>query len=494
MAEKLLLACAAGVLLSSFAAQEPARTQDPRQGEGVTAAQAEQERVPATPSASEHPNVLFFVLDDLNDWIGALGGHPQALTPNIDRLAARGVLFTNAQASAPVCNPSRTAVLTGIAPHRSGLYGQAPNFRDAWPETVTLPQRLRSFGYEALGAGKVFHYADPSSWSAYFPSKEAPTAEDSVSLRQLETKWRVAGGYSAAAVEAPASSFGDGKVADWVCATLKRPPAQPFFVACGLERPHVPWVAPAASFAKFPLDEVRLPATKSGDLDDVPAAGRAMGDRPAVKPEQARLSVQAYLACISFVDDLVGQVLDALDASPCAKNTIVVFWSDHGFHLGEKQHWAKQTLWEESTRVPLIVVAPGVLAGQRCARPVSLLDLYPTVMELCGLPIPEGLDGQSLVPLLKDAEAPWERPALTTSGFQSHALRSSRWRYIRYADGSEELYDHELDPNEWTNLAGEARLEPVKAELARWLPKENAADLRPRGGRAKPEVSEPRPR
>ncbi|NOT30280.1 MAG: sulfatase [Planctomycetes bacterium] len=431
--------------------------------------------VSASP-ASERPNVLFFILDDLNDWVGCLGGHPQALTPNIDRLAARGVLFTNAHAPAPACNPSRVAVFTGIAPHRSGLYDQSPNFRDVWPDAITLPQHLRSLGYNPLGAGKVFHkpYPDPVSWDAFFPSKDLQMAPDSVQRRLVGT----VGNHSAAAVEAEASSLGDGKVAEWVSATLRRPPEQPFFLACGFHRPHDPWIAPASHYAKFPLAEIQLPPSRSDDLADVPKAALAMCYTPRADPEQSRRAVQAYLACISFADALVGQVLDALDSSACAQNTIVVLWSDNGFHMGEKQNWSKLTLWEESTRVPLIVVAPGVKAGQRCVRPVSLQDLYPTVMELCGLPPVAGIDGHSLVPLLEDSSAVWERPALTTWGFQNHAVRSERWRYIRYADGSEELYDHEQDPNEWTNLAGDPRHAPVKLELSRWFPTENAADVK----------------
>ncbi len=430
----------------------------------------------ASASAEQRPNVLFFVLDDLNDWVGCLGGHPQARTPNIDRLAARGVLFTNAHAPAPACNPSRVAIFTGVAPHRSGLYDQSPNFRDLWPDRLTLPQRLRAVGYHPQGAGKVFHkpYADPPSWDDFFPSLELQMAPDSVQ-RKLEG---IVGNHAAAVVDAPNSSLGDGKVADWIAAALRRPPEQPFFIACGIHRPHDPWIAPAEHYAKFPLDSIQLPPTRSDDLDDVPAAARQMGYTPRASPEAAQRAVQAYLACVSFADEIVGQVLDALDASPHAANTIVVLWSDHGFHLGEKQNWSKLTLWEEATRVPLIVVAPGIAGGQRCARPVSLQDLHPTILELCGLPPVEGLDGQSLVPLLRDPSAPRDRPALTTWGFQNHALRSERWRYIRYADGSEELYDHETDPEEWTNLAGDERTTAVKAELARWLPQENAPEVK----------------
>ena len=444
---------------------------------------AERQQPEGEPRAAP-PSVLFIVVDDLNDWIGCLGGHPQSLTPNIDRLAARGTLFTNAHAPAPACNPSRAAVMTGIAPHRSGLYDQSPNFRDVFPDAVTLQQRLQSFGYETLGAGKVFHkpYPDPASWNAFYPAKDVQIPPDSA-RRKL---FPVLGPHFAAKAEGLPANLSDGKVATWVCSNLSRPPEKPFFLACGLHRPHIPWVAPASSFEKFPLDGIVLPAIQENDLDDVPAAALEMSGTEEATEEQRRLAVQSYLACISFVDDQVGRVIDALDASPSAANTLVVLWSDNGYHMGEKRSWSKFTLWEESTRVPLIVVAPGKQAGARCNRPVSLQDLYPTLIELCGLPPVAGIDGQSLVPLIEDPGAPWERPALTTCGYENHALRSERWRYIRYADGSEELYDHAADPNEWKNLAADPRHAAVKAELARWLPAEDAPSLkeeRPSRGR-----------
>ena len=445
-------------------------------GAGATPSPVERAQAEPASAAQTKPNVLFIVLDDLNDWVGCLGGHPQALTPNIDRLAERGVLFTNAQVPAPMCNPSRVAIFTGMAPHRSGLYDQKTRFRDFFPDAVTLPQRLRSHGYGALGGGKVFHlpFPDPVSWDAFYPSKELQVSPDTVPTRPRLILGRLDG----AAVEADGASLGDGRVAGWAAETLKQlPQGKPFFLACGIHRPHVPWIAPASHYAKFPLESIQLPARLAGDLEDVPAAALELGTTPKSDDDEARRAVQAYLACVSYADELVGRVIDALDASPHARNTIVVLWSDNGFHLGEKQNWSKWTLWEESTRVPLIVVAPGGKSGGRSARPVSLQDLYSTILELCGLPLPDGIDGRSLVPLLKDPGAPWDRPALTTSGYGNHALRSERWRYIRYADGTEELYDHEADPNEWKNVAADPRFESVKADLARWLPEEEVPSV-----------------
>jgi len=425
------------------------------------------------------PNVLFLVVDDLNDWVGCLGGNPQTRTPNIDRLASRGMLFTNAHAAAPSCNPSRVAVLTGVAPYRSGLYDNTPGLREVFPDAVTLPQRLHAAGYHALGSGKVFHHAypDPASWDEFFPSKDVQMPSDTTRGKLV----KLYGSLFGVAVDAPATELCDGKVAEWVSAQLARPPQEPFFLACGFYRPHTPWVATADAYARFPLEQVELPAARPDDLDDVPAAARTLEGRAAAKaatPDEARRAVQAYLACIAFVDDQVGRVLDALDRSPAAKNTIVVLWGDNGFHLGQKERWGKETLWEESTHVPLIVLAPGVAPGSRCARPVSLQDLHPTLLELCGLPPVAGVDGTSLTPLLADPEVPWERPALTTSGFGNHSVRSERWRYTRYADGGEELYDLEADPHEWTNRAADPACAATKAELARWIPTENAADVR----------------
>jgi arylsulfatase A-like enzyme len=405
------------------------------------------------PRAATPPDVLLILIDDLNDWVGCLGGNPQAQTPHIDRLAARGMLFTNAHTPAPSCNPARVALFTGLAPHTSGVYDNDTAFRIGMPDALTLPQRLGASGYAAFGAGKVFHhvFADPSSWDDFFPAKELQIPPDSVRGKQAPIVRKHGGGPVAAEPE----QLGDGKVAAWIAAALAAPARRPFFAAAGFYRPHTPWIAPEVNYARFPLEKIELP--------------------PNVRPERgAREGVRAYLACTSFADDMVGRVLDALDASPRARETIVILCSDNGFHLGEKGLWAKSTLWEESTRVPLIVVAPGVAPGTRCARPVSLIDLLPTVLELCGAPPVAGLDGQSLVPLLRDPERTSGRPALTTLGPGEHTLRSERWRYVRHADGSDELYDHASDPDEERDVSDAPENAAVKAELARWLPASDA--------------------
>jgi arylsulfatase A-like enzyme len=242
----------------------------------------------------------------------------------------------------------------------------------------------------------------------------------------------------------------------------------------------MPWQVPRKYYDLYPLDKIAMPTVPEDDLNDIPPAGVQMarpgGDHAKMlETGNWRYAVQAYLASITFADAQVGRVLDALKASPYAGNTIVCLWGDHGWHLGEKHHWRKFSLWEEATRAPLIISAPGVTQpGSVCARPVDFLSIYPTLADLSGLPAREGLDGVSLMPLLKDPQAAWERPAITTHGRGNHGVRSERYRYIRYADGSEELYDHAADPAEWKNLAGDPRLAEVREELAAWLPKQEA--------------------
>ncbi len=437
-------------------------------------------------------NVLFIAIDDLNDWTGVLAGHPQAKTPNLDRLARQSVLFTNAHTAAPACNPSRAALMTGIPPYRSGVYHNAQPWRPAMPDALTLPQWFRRHGYWAAGSGKIYHgaFPDPASWDTYVPSQQRnqfpnprPPRRNLNGLKRGHFDW-------GPIPDIDDLEMGDAKTADWICEQLGREHDRPFFLACGFFRPHLPWYVPESYFEQFPREQVRLPEVRDDDLEDIPAAGirmaRPQGDHAAVvAAKQWHAAVQGYLASIAFVDRQLGRVLDALEKSPHADSTIVILWTDHGWHLGEKQHWRKFTLWEEATRVPLMIrVPPGVSDalpegsrnGQRCSRPVSLMDIYPTLVDLCGLPEKQGLVGQSLRPLLADPKARWERPAITTYGRGNHAVRSQDWRYIRYADGSEELYDHRRDPQEWTNLAGDARYAAIKAELARWLPQENAPD------------------
>lgn len=419
------------------------------------------------------PNILFISIDDLNDWVGILGGHQQALTPNIGRLARRGVSFENAHCAAPACNPSRTAVLTGIHPSSSGVYGNDQAWRPALPDALTLPQLFRSNGYAALGSGKVFHFGDPRSWDDYYPDvcdrppdRRRADPPDSAFVNIDSIKYGPSKGGRDGVMS-------DARVARYVEQQLGKKHDEPFFLACGFFKPHLPWHVPQKYYDLYPLDRVAVPVVENGDLEDIPEAGRRMArietHRALVRQKAWREAVQGYLAALSFADAMLGRVLDALDASPHRDDTLVVLWSDHGWSLGEKFHWKKFALWEECTRVPLVIGGPGIAQG-RCARPVNLVDLYPTLADLCGITPPQGLDGVSLAPLLSEPTLTWDRPSLTTHGFKNHAVRDERWRYIQYADGSEELYDHDADPNEWRNLAGRPDLVSTKARLAAHLP------------------------
>ena len=438
--------------------------------------------------AGDRPNVLFIVVDDLNDWVSPLGGHPQAKTPNFDRLAARGVTFTSAHCQAPMCNPSRTSFMTGLRPSTTGVYALDPWFRTSEPlkNLVTLPQHFEQNGYVTMATGKLHH--DP------FPPKDQ--REDGVEF----SHWGYAGNHGPypkkknveTESKHPMLNWGvfaggdedmqDYKVASWAIDQLKNPPAdKPFFLGVGFRRPHVPCLAPQKWFDLYPDDDTLvMPPIKRNDLDDVPKSAAYLHwkiPEPRLKWLEAhkewRHLVRSYLACISFMDAQLGRVLDALDASGRADNTIIVLFSDHGWHLGEKGMTGKLSLWERSTRVPLIIAGPGIAKSAKCTRTVELLDLYPTLSELAGLPARSGLEGHSIVPQLKDPTAPREFPAITTQDLNNTAVRTEQWRYIRYYDGGEELYDEQADPNEWTNLAGDPKYAQTKQDLAKWLPTVN---------------------
>jgi choline-sulfatase len=437
--------------------------------------------------AAVKPNYLFIAIDDLNDWIGALGGHPQVQTPNIDRLARRGTVFTNAHTQAPLCNPSRVSLLTGLRPSTTGVYALQPKLRNvaALKNAVTLPQALAQNGYRTMGAGKIFHdNLTPAEraqefqvWGevAYYknvPAKKFVETPDPIRLMD----WGVFPQTDA--------EHDDAKLVDWAITQLKAAPAQPFFLAVGLRLPHVPLYAPQTWFDRYPDDKLVMPPIKEDDRADVPEFAWYLHwklPEPRLSwlraNNQWRPMVRAYLATISFMDHQIGRLLDTLTRQGLAENTVVVLWSDHGWHLGEKGISGKNTLWERSTRVPLLFTGPGIAAGARCARPVELLDLYPTLLELSGASTPAKLEGHSLGPLLKNARAARQWPAITTHNQNNHAVRSERWRYIRYADGAEELYDHRRDPHEWTNLARDARYAKVLATHRAQLPSINAAPV-----------------
>jgi arylsulfatase A-like enzyme len=439
------------------------------------------------------PNILFIAVDDLNDWVGHLGGHPGSITPNIDRLAKQGVSFTRAYCSAPLCNPSRISLMTGILPSNSGVYGNSEKLRDKLPDAVTLSQYLKSFGYSSQGGGKIFHGVtkslDPASWDSYFEVPGAARKQQAAPREEglPESAWTPWG-----PLQISDDEMFDGMVAGWAVSELEKPHDKPFFLACGFIRPHLPWYVPQKYFDMHPLEGIELPKTIDNDLDDVPDYGKKLaievwdpsmqrdfavegGDHNNVLANnQWQKAVQGYLATISFADAQVGRLLDALEKGGHADNTIIVLWGDHGWHLGEKEHWRKHALWDVTTRTTLIISAPdGIQKNQLCERPVSLIDIYPTLVEMCGLPEREGLDGQSILPLLEDPGKKWKRPALTTYGYKNHAVQTERWRLIQYHDGTEELYDHTTDPDEWTNLASESKYQKVIKKLRKAMPEVN---------------------
>lgn len=381
---------------------------------------------------SEKPNVLFIAVDDLNDWTGYLGGHPKAKTPNIDRLASKGVVFTRAYCSAPLCNPSRISLLTGILPSNSGVYGNGDRLREKLPTATTLMQYLRQYGYNTQGAGKIFHGANNpgnvDSWDFYFKAGDFTRASGR-DVNLSEDAWAPWG-----AIDVEDEEMLDVKVVNWAISELEKSHDKPFFLACGFTKPHLPWHVPQKYFDMHPLDEIILPKTKDDDREDLPEFGKKLArevhtistgqnhiksgkeDHELVlKYDQWHKGVQAYLATISFVDAYVGELLDALENSEYADNTIVVLWGDHGWHLGEKQHWRKNALWENTTRTPLIISVPEKIErNYLCKSPVSFIDIYRTLIERCGLDERNELDGKSFVPLL-------EKPVMT--GISTESFR-----------------------------------------------------------------------
>jgi len=454
--------------------------------DGLTSLIAGTDEVFAAPSG-DRPNILFVSFDDLNDW--ALAPDSPLHMPNLEGLARRGAFFERAYAASPACNPSRAALLLGLRPTTTGVYGNRSDWRKAVPEAVTLPRAFLEAGYRVEGGGKVFHHHDNSAFH------DGPSFHRFLKMQLDPMPPRKLNGVYG--VRSPNYDWGpwpldvgetpDARTARYVEEFLSLPHERPFFLAVGLFRPHMPFHAPPQAFAHYPPEKVVMPERPADDLDDIPSGGKAlleetqrfwdaMLEAEAERPGTWRESVRAYQASASFADQQLGRVLASLGRSRYADNTIVVVWSDHGYHLGEKEHWEKFALWEKTTRVPLVILAPGVTRpAERIAKPVSLLDLYPTLLELAGLAPRPALEGESLVPLLRDPTAQWERPAVMSWGPGNHAVRSERWRWIRYADGSEELYDHDLDPNEWNNVI--ARHPEVARELERYLPATQAAPV-----------------
>ena len=401
------------------------------------------------------PNVLFISIDDLNDWLGVLDTNHQTKTPNIDRLAARGVTFTNAHCPAPLCGASRAAVLTGMQPGTTGIYLHVDDrdikqSNEASASAIFLPDAFEAHGYQTYGAGKIFHQGDGAgAFDEYVGHKSfgpmpneriVYDPEDFGRPGLTSTDW---GAYPATDEEMP-----DYAVASFAISQLQQRHVKPFFLAVGFNRPHTPWYVPEKWFDLFPLGEIQTPPYLANDLNDISATGRVVTEvlptpttEWAIETNEWSKIIQAYLACVAFVDAQVGRVLDELDKSPYADNTIVVLWSDHGYHLGEKGRFAKMSLWERSTNSPLIFSGPDIPPGKSVIQPVGLIDIYPTLLSAAGLPADPRLEGHSLLPLMRDPVADWQHWPTIHFGPENISLISISHRYIVYEDGSEELYD-----------------------------------------------------
>lgn len=438
--------------------------------------------------AAAPPNVLFIAIDDLNDWIGPLKGHPQVKTPHLDALAARGTLFSNAHTQSPLCSPSRTSLMTGRRPSSTGIYGLAPWFRnvDELKDIVSLPQHFSLNGYTTYSGGKIYHggYGRQEGDNEF--DELGPPSTVGAKPEQKIIGWTPGGNHALmdwGTFPHKDEDKGDWKIASWAVDKLNEKPQEPFFLSAGFFLPHVPLYATQKWFDLYPEDSIQLPPILENDREDTPRfSWYDHWDLPEPRlkwleeNDQLIPLVRAYLASISFVDSQVGRILDALEENGLADNTIVVLWSDHGYHLGEKAISGKNTLWDRSTRVPLIFAGPGVAENANVEAPVELLDLYPTLIDLAGLSPRDGLEGHSLVPQLQDRNAPREWPAITTHNHDNHGIRTENWRFIQYADGSQELYDMQNDPNEWNNLAEDPAYADIIAQHAKWLP---AVNLKP---------------
>lgn len=445
---------------------------------------------------TSHPNILFISVDDLNDWVGFMDSHPEMdiKTPNLDRFAEQSMVFTNAHTPAPACAPARTPIMTGVHPAVIGAdtvhWGDGPEWRewDVLADVETLEQFYGNRGYTTLGGGKIYHsqappwtigsQVEPENWDFYYPSPhvthpyQVRPPDDVIYPEGVDNENRpggMPGFWTWGPIDEPDEKMSDYHLVEWAGYELNRFQEEPFFLAVGTWKPHDPWEVPQEYFDMYPLEEIVLPEVKEDVLEDAFDHGRRAIHQWVLENDQWEKIVQSYAAAITFTDAMLGRLFDSLERSEYADNTIVILWSDHGMHMGEKENFEKFTLWELSTRVPFLLRVPGVTDnGMSTDRPVNLMDIYPTLAELSGFDLPEHLDGQSLVPLLDDPEAE-TNPAITSYQFTpnpnwhlgeiyddeiGHTVRSQDYRYIYYTGiGLEELYDHRSDPNEWTNVA-----------------------------------------
>ena len=454
----------------------------------------------ANVSTADRPNVLFIAIDDLNDWVGVFDGNPQVKTPNLDRFNEQGgLVMYDAHVPSTVCGPSRSSILTGKFPHSTGVYGNRTNLRNA-PKTkdlLTIPQYFSKHGYHSLSQGKIFHVhpaggdprGDQGQWAfdEWLPAKgwAGPISKE----RPVNGLPNLPGdkGYHSKGFDwGPTVGNDETKMKDYVTAQWAvgqfrdRQFDKPFFMALGISKPHLTWWVPQKYFDMYPLEEIILPETIPNDLGDIldkwdkPAKPHSTWQRVETYGARHKEAVQAYLANITFVDDCIGVLLDGLATSQYADNTIVIIWSDHGWHLGEKQKYGKTQLWQESCRVPLMVKVPGVTPNNKKSMGVvNLIDMYPTLLDLCGLPENPENEGRSFADLIRNPDMDWSEPTLTDYGYGGHRIYDGRYSYIVFSSkGTEELYDHQADPMEWHNLVSNPEYAEVKARLKSYVPSE----------------------
>lgn len=449
---------------------------------------------------TQKPNVLFIAIDDINDWSGFLGGNHQAMTPNLDSFAAESMVFTNAYCSAPVCGPSRTSLLYGIYPHKTGSYGHQkiydPKNIPVFAERESLPSLFQREGYYTAGAGKIFHY-EHTGFDEYFDSSDPEPNPECMDSYIPDENLQHPLGFKFGPVRSnDEKNMCDYKITEWAIQKLNQKIESSFFIGVGYKKPHLPWIAKQSNFDKFNLDSIKLPEIQENDLEDIPKVGKEFAhslfgfykmeeesDHEFVtkQPMYWKKLVRAYLASMNHTDEMIGNLLSALKKSAYKDNTIVVIWGDHGWHLGEKEHWRKMTLWRKGTRTPLVIYAPNCSSeGSRFEFPVSLQDIYPTLVELCGLKTKQKLDGNSLVPLLNNPKIEWNHPVLISHGPGNFSVCSGSWRYICYFDGSEELYNILEDPNEYDNLVENIEFQMMLKKCRSYVPKEYENVLGPR--------------
>lgn len=446
---------------------------------------------PASDALLPHPNVLFISIDDLNDWVEPLAGHSQSITPHLNQFAKEAINFSKNYCPSPGCNPSRSALLTGLHTYTSGMYSNYQEWRNVpkLQQVNTIGQHFRQNGYYTAGAGKIFHYhqVDTLGWDAYYPSIKKPMPDDNFPETRPANMPRfkyMYGMFDWAGLPLADEEMGDFESVNYISQQLEKDHNKPFFLACGIYRPHVPWYVPQKYFDRFPLEDIQLPKTMEGDTSDLGAVAKELISRGGnyhkhvVEAGEWKKAIQGYLASVAFADEMVGRLLENLAKSPYADNTIVVLWSDHGWQLGEKLHWRKFALWENVIRTVMMMKVPkgieqmpaGSVNGKTTTNLTSLMDIYPTLVDLCQLPPRSDFDGQSLRPILENPDTILQRPIITTYDYGSYSIRYDHWHYIRYIDDSEELYDLSKDPEEWHNLAAKEELMELKAQLAQHIP------------------------